>query len=572
MTEIKINFSYNGQIETLECKSDEYMINIYKRFAMKIQTDLKNLYFLCNGGLIQPEIKLKTILKEKENVINMIVNELENDEDNRIVLKQSKHIICPICNEICLINLNDYRINFSNCKNGHRFNKIMFDEFYDFQKINESKIICDKCEENKKSEVINNLFFKCCTCNINLCPLCKGNHDKKYDKKHLIIDYDIKNYLCNDHGERYISHCKECNKDLCDKCGYDDIHYSLFHKVSFLYEFMKKTTNKMNDLRIKIDDLTKQISQKTTIIKKVIENYETYFNVANNIINSLERKYINFYTLNNINSIIEYNEKIIKDINTILNENVGNKNKHISEIHQKMFIDNEFILKYNLGVVGLLRIFGEPFVAKNKNNFYMTINGVNYKLASIIKIIDIETGKSSNEIIKSQQKQKRFDEDENEDNIEILSEGPEIRMKIEKELEIKLKQIKSVKDISYMFSGCTRLEKIKYSNWDTNNVTNMEGIFNNCSSLTSLPDISKWNTKNVINMLGIFNCCFSLTSLPDISRWNTNNVANMSYIFSECKSLTSLPDISQWNTNNVTNMEKIFSECSSLISLPDISE
>jgi hypothetical protein len=157
------------------------MGNIYKRYVKKIQVDLDNLFFLCNGSMINQEVKLKNILKEREKIINMIVYELENDEDNEINLKQSKHIICPICNEICLIKLNDYRISFSNCKNGHRFTNITFEEFFDFQTIDESKLICDKCEEenkNKKSEVINNLFFKCCTCNINLCPLCKYNHEK----------------------------------------------------------------------------------------------------------------------------------------------------------------------------------------------------------------------------------------------------------------------------------------------------------------------------------------------------------------------------------------------------------
>ena len=262
MEKIKINFIYKGINETIECNKDEYMDNIYKRYISKIQVDLDNLFFLCNGSMINPEVKLKNILKEKEKIINMIVYEIDNDdEDNDINLKQSKHIICPICNEICLINLKDYKISFSNCKNGHRFTKIMFDEFFDFQKIDESKIICDKCEKedkNKKSEVSNNLFYKCCICNINLCPLCKYNHDKKFNKKHLIINYDIKSYLCNEHGERYISHCLECMKDACDECRYDDNHYTSYHKTTFLYEFIQKKENKMNELRIKIDNLKKK--------------------------------------------------------------------------------------------------------------------------------------------------------------------------------------------------------------------------------------------------------------------------------------------------------------------------
>ena len=217
--EVKITFTYNGQNKIIECNRDEYMLDIYKRYALEIQVDLKKLFFLYNGSMITQEVKLENIIKNNENNINMIVNELDYEEDKEVSLKQSKDIICPICNEICIINLNDYKITFSNCKNGQRFTKIMFDEFIDFQKIDESKIICDKCEGKekiKKSEVNNNLFYKCCTCNINLCPLCKEKHNKIYVKKHLIINYDNKNYICNEHGERYISHCKECNKDLCD--------------------------------------------------------------------------------------------------------------------------------------------------------------------------------------------------------------------------------------------------------------------------------------------------------------------------------------------------------------------
>ena len=90
-------------------------------------------------------------------------------------------------------------------------------------------------------------------------------------------------------------------------------------------------------------------------------------------------------------------------------------------------------------------------------------------------------------------------------------------------------------------------------------------MFSGCSSLISLPDISKW-TINVTNMRSMFDRCSSLISLPDISKWNTNNVTNMHYMFSGCSSLSSLPDISKWNTNN--SMLFMFSECHNLI-IPD---
>jgi len=307
MTEVKITFIFNGRNENIDCNKEEYMIEIFKRYVIKIQVDVEKLFFLYNGNMITPEEKLKNIMKNDQNNINMIVNEIDDDDKNEEILKQSQDIICPICKEISLINLNDYKITFNICQNGHRFTNLILDEYFDSQKIDESKIICDKCEgedKNKKSEVNNNIFYKCCNCNINLCPLCKTKHIKN-EKNHLIINYDIKNYLCNKHGERYISHCKECNKDFCDFCRYDDNHYSSNHKVSFLYEFIKRKSNKLNELRIKLDDLTKTISNKTTIINKVLENFETYYKLANNIINNFERKNMNFYFLNSINNIIE---------------------------------------------------------------------------------------------------------------------------------------------------------------------------------------------------------------------------------------------------------------------------
>ncbi len=55
----------------------------------------------------------------------------------------------------------------------------------------------------------------------------------------------------------------------------------------------------------------------------------------------------------------------------------------------------------------------------------------------------------------------------------------------------------------------------------------MSLIFRNCSSFISLPDTSKWNTNNATNMFGMFGYCILLTCLPDISKWNTNKVTNM---------------------------------------------
>ena len=44
----------------------------------------------------------------------------------------------------------------------------------------------------------------------------------------------------------------------------------------------------------------------------------------------------------------------------------------------------------------------------------------------------------------------------------------------------------------------------------------------------------------------------------------------MSYMFNDCTSLSSLPDISKWNINNVTDMSYIHRNCISLLNLSDI--
>ena len=74
-----------------------------------------------------------------------------------------------------------------------------------------------------------------------------------------------------------------------------------------------------------------------------------------------------------------------------------------------------------------------------------------------------------------------------------------------------------------------------------------------------------WNTNNAINMSYMFRGCSSLSSLPDISKWNINNVKDMSLMFCGCSSLSSLPDISKWNTNNVKDIHYMFDGCINII-------
>ena len=62
--------------------------------------------------------------------------------------------------------------------------------------------------------------------------------------------------------------------------------------------------------------------------------------------------------------------------------------------------------------------------------------------------------------------------------------------------------------IEETYNAKANKNKLKIKLKGINNVTNMSGMFTGCSSLTSLPDISKWNINNVTNMNRIF-CGYS---------------------------------------------------------------
>ena len=139
-------------------------------------------------------------------------------------------------------------------------------------------------------------------------------------------------------------------------------------------------------------------------------------------------------------------------------------------------------------------------------------------------------------------------------------------------LEIYLKNINNITNMSHMFEDCSSLLLVPdICKMDTSKITHMENMFYECSSLKSLPDISKWDTSKVTNMGLMFSNCTSLISLPDISKWNTSKVKDFSAMFSNLKLLKTIPDISKWNTSKAKKMQFMFVGCSSLISLPDIS-
>ena len=120
----------------------------------------------------------------------------------------------------------------------------------------------------------------------------------------------------------------------------------------------------------------------------------------------------------------------------------------------------------------------------------------------------------------------------------------------------------NVNDMRSMFANCISLAEIDLTNFKTKNVTNMRNMFYNCSNLKEL-DLTNFDTENVTDMNSMFYNCSSLKEINFGNTFNTSNVKNMMNMFYNCRSLTEI-DLKIFNTENVTDMECMFFTCKSL--------
>jgi hypothetical protein len=212
---------------------------------------------------------------------------------------QSKEVICPVCKESCRISIIDYKIIFYECKNGHKINNIFLDEFNSTQLINESSIICSDCMENNIFNSYEKRFYKCLTCEQNLCLLCQ----QKHNKDHIIIEYDKKNYICKEHNDFYISFCKNCKTNLCCNC------FPLHNKSHKLIEYKNiipndnKIKEEINELRRTIDTFKETITDIMGKLEIVKEKIEIFYQINYDILNNYIKRNKNYQTLQNINEI-----------------------------------------------------------------------------------------------------------------------------------------------------------------------------------------------------------------------------------------------------------------------------
>lgn len=115
----------------------------------------------------------------------------------------------------------------------------------------------------------------------------------------------------------------------------------------------------------------------------------------------------------------------------------------------------------------------------------------------------------------------------------------------------------NVTNMQGMFNLCSNLTTVPL--FDTSSVTNMEDMFYSCSKLTTVP---LYDTSNVTTMDSMFFYCIKLTTVP---LFDTSNVTDMYGIFRNCNSLTTVP---LFDTSSVTNMSSMFDMCGNLTTVP----
>ena len=330
----KVIFEFNGAITLVQCNIEDKMNDICAKFKSKIILDNNPILFLYGGSQVNMNLSFKELANELDlnrKEMNILVNEIKDTQivNNKNNLKKSEDIICPECKENCRMTIKDYKIKLYECKNEHQINNILLSQFNQTQFINESNILCNYCKKSK-IESINNLFYICTNCQKGMCLGCK----QKHDKKHKIIDYNMKNYFCNIHNDSLISYCKDCKTNLCMVCEIEHkTHNIILYRNIFPNEAQIK--QQIEEFRKKVDEFKKIVQNIITKLVKVIENIDILFKINFDIIDNYKLQNRNYTILQNLNGI-QNNIKLCDIDEIINNNNVNEQFKKIINIYNKM--------------------------------------------------------------------------------------------------------------------------------------------------------------------------------------------------------------------------------------------
>ena len=555
-----VEFHYNGENTIIQCQEDQKMLEICNNYLKKSNINESEIYYFYDGkGGSQFDKNLtfyqmaNSIDKERKKMDILVINNNEEIDKNKLIIK-SKNIICPECGEDIRMKINNYKIDLFECKNNHYIKEISFNEFEKAQMINLLEIKCQICKETNKYNAYNNEFYRCYECNINICPLCKLNHNKN----HNLINYDKIHYLCNKHNEPFTNYCTKCNKNICTLCEEDHLD----HEMISLRKIMPNKKNlfkKLDDLKNSVNKCNSSIDKIINILNVMKENFNNYYKIEEYMINNYEQNERNFEILYNINEIINNNDNILNDLNKINSSNdIKNKFNNIYEIYRRK--NNIIKMKLKIEKDDINK---EIYFLNNTINNNVFNQNVNY-------LKELNDSNTELYINNKKYKYQKYFIPEKEGFYNILlklnTTMTDCRFMFcccNNIIEIDLSSFISinVKDMDCMFGRCNNLKSIDLTLFDTNNVTHMVGMFAECCKITNL-DLSSFNTEKVVDMNAMFGICYNLENI-NLSSFNTKNVINMNQLFSYCTKIKYI-DLSSFNTQNIISMNEIFKNCDAL--------
>ena len=342
----KVEFIYEGQSTIIHTEPNENMNNIVQKFFKKSKTqDLSDsMCFLYSGSQLSSNSNncFKEIANKEDRERNQMTIIVDNyDKKEEIKLVQSKKVICPICKEICKLNIYDYKISLYGCKNNHKISNIFFKDFTPTQMTDETKITCKNCEKANITNTYQNLFYICRACGENTCPLCKEkNHNSQ---SHICIEYNQKDNICPRHNGVYVSYCKTCKTDICMSCEREHFYHDkiTFGTLLLNKDLLKSKIEQLNENLNKLKNDSGEIKSEKLI--GFINNIEIFIDISKFFMDNFDDKKLNFFTLNNIN-VIHLNIKSITDELKKINDetNIENKTKIINDIYDKMILKEEY--------------------------------------------------------------------------------------------------------------------------------------------------------------------------------------------------------------------------------------
>ena len=336
---LKVEFVDNETKTIIQCNENDKFEKIIKKYCSRNEKKKEEMIFYYKGYIVDDQKTFDEIALLEDKLIgqmSIIINY------NKIITKKEtknrKYILCPECYAVTQIDIKDYKIKLNDCKNNHKFEYVSFSDFNKKLLLDNSKLICDLCQNNNKLDENNKTFYICNNCNKKLCSLCKYSHDNT----HNIIEFGQNYYKCNIHNDNYTQYCDDCKVNICPSCVNEHQNHKVISFMDIVLDKNKLEENKSN-LRDIINKFKENINEIINKFNNIINNMEEYYNIYTNLIEEYDTQKRNYEILQNINNTNNYNNIIITDINDIINDkNIYSKFSNIMNIYYKIYLNKKY--------------------------------------------------------------------------------------------------------------------------------------------------------------------------------------------------------------------------------------